>query len=77
MQAGLLKKIYIFDEVFLKYVQFRTLHHRFFTNDLLKKCNLIDSDSCSCCKTEIDSNFHMLIKSTVVDVLWNDLTGLP
>ena len=60
----------LFDDVYLKYIQFRTLHYRFYTNDMLKNINIKDSDICDFCKEESDSNFHMLIDCKIVQSLW-------
>ena len=56
----------LFDDVYLKYIQFRTLHYRFYTNDMLKNINIKDSDICDFCKEESDSNFHMLIEKKIL-----------
>ena len=58
------------DDIYLRYVQFRTLHYRFFTNDILEKLKLKDSNFCSMCKTEKDSNIHMLIECPCTHSLW-------
>ena len=58
-----------FDDVYLKYMQFRTLHYSFFTNDMLKKFNIKDSDICDFCKEERGSNFH-LIDCKIIQSLW-------
>ena len=62
----------LFDNVYLKYIQFRTLHYRFYTNDMFKKFNIKDTDICDFCKEEIDSNFHMLIDCNIIRSLWQD-----
>ena len=62
----------LFDDVYLKCIQFRTLHYRFYTNDMLKKFNIKDTDICDFCNEEIDSNFHMLIDCNIIRSLWQD-----
>ena len=37
------------DDTYLRYTHFRTLHYRYFTNDLLAKCKIISDDTCSLC----------------------------
>ena len=61
---------YIVDDIYLKYIQFRTLHYRYFTNDILVKIGIKDNSVCSMCKSEIDSNFHMLIDCPKTTNLW-------
>ena len=51
----------LIDDIYLEYIQFRTLHYRFFTNDLLLKIKIKDTDLCSICNSEKDSNCHMLV----------------
>ena len=64
----------LFDDVYLKYIQFRTLHYRFFTNDMPKKCNIKQSDTCDFCKEESDSNLHMLISCNIIKALWQEVS---
>ena len=63
----------LFDDVFLRYIQFRTLHHRFFTNDMLIKCNIKQSDVCDFCNEESDSNLHMIISCNIIQALWQEV----
>ena len=65
----------LFDNVYLKYIQFRTLYHRFFTNDMLKKCNVKSSHVCDFCKDESDSNFNMLIGCKTIQALWLEINN--
>ena len=44
-------KIHLFDDIYLKYTNFRTLHNIFFTNDLLRKCKVVDTNMLSLCST--------------------------
>ena len=60
------------DDIYLRYIQFRTLHYRFFTNDILEKIKLKDSNICSMCKVSKDSNFHMLIECQCAQSLWTE-----
>ena len=47
------------DDIYLKYIQFRTLHYRYFTNNILAKIGIMDNNICSMCKVGIDCNYHM------------------
>ena len=31
---------FVVDDIYLRYIQFRTLHYRFFTNDILEKIGI-------------------------------------
>ena len=64
----------LIDDIYLKYIQFRTLHYRFYTNDLLK-CRIATTDVCSQCKTVKDSNSHMLLYCTLSCNLWDHVEG--
>ena len=59
------------DDIYLKYTQFRTLHYRFFTNDVLVKCRIKDNETYSICDIDNDRNFHMLIDCIRVRDLWS------
>ena len=48
------------------------MFYRFYTNDMLKKFNIKDTDICDFCNEEIDSNFHMLIDCNIIRSLWQD-----
>ena len=63
----------LIDDIYLKYIHFRTLHYRFFTNDVLVKCKILSDDTCSICKLEKDSNYHMLIDCVKVRELWTEV----
>ena len=64
---------FVVDDIYLRYIQFRTLHYRFFTNDILEKIGIKNNSLCSMCKTEQDSNFHMLIDCLHTAKLWLDV----
>ena len=55
---------------YLKYIQFRTLHHRFYTNDLLFNTGIKKSNLCSFCIEHIDSISHMLLSCVNSIDLW-------
>ena len=59
------------DDTYLRYTHFRTLHYRYFTNDLLFKCKIISDDTCSLCLNYKDSNYHMLIDCRYTRNLWS------
>ena len=67
------KKILIIDDTYLRYIQFRTLHRRFYTNNVLHKIGITDSDICGLCKKEKDSNEHMLIQCEVSNEIWTQV----
>ena len=59
-----------YKDTYLKYIQFRTLHHRFYTNEKLYKMGIKRSDKCSFCLESIDSVEHMLIQCPIIRNLW-------
>ena len=61
------------DDTYAKYIQFRTLHQRFFTNDRLHKIGIKDNSLCSMCKAEPDSNPHMILKCQKSKKLWTEV----
>ena len=63
-------KISMFDDIYLRYIQFRTLHRRFYTNNILFKMRIKDSPLCNFCNEHDDSNEHMLIECDNVKSLW-------
>ena len=67
------KKISTIDDTYLRYIQFRTLHRRFYTNNILQKIGIKDSELCSLCKTEKYSNEHMLILCEVSNLIWTQV----
>ena len=66
-------KIQMVDDVYLRYIQFRTLHRRFYTNDKLFKMKIKESSLCDMCKIDEDSVEHMLIKCSKSRILWRDV----
>ena len=63
-------RINMFGDIYLRYMQFRTLHRRFFTNNILYNMRIKDSPLCDFCRKEEDSNEHMLIEYDKVRALW-------
>ena len=64
-----------YKDTYLKYIRFRTLHHRFYTNDLLHKMGIKHSNLCTFCAEQQDSVSHMLLfcsKSKSID-LWRSV----
>ena len=59
--------------IYLRYIQFRTLHRRFFTNNILHKMRIKDSPLCNFCAQKEDSNEHMLIECETVQTLWHQI----
>ena len=66
-------KINMFDDIYLRYIQFRTLHRRFFTNNISFKMRIKDSPLCNFCLESEDSNEHMLIECAKVKTLWTEV----
>ena len=66
-------RIKMFDDVYLRYIQFRTLHRRFFTNNILFKMNQKASILCDFCKSEDDSNEHMHLYCELVKQIWREV----
>ena len=66
-------KINLVDDIYLRYIQFRTLHKRFFTNDILYKMKIKDSSLCKMCNDEVDSTEHMLITCSKTQQLWREV----
>ena len=62
-----------FDDVYLRYIQFRTLHRRFFTNNILFKMKQKASILCDFCKDETDSNEHMFLNCVTIRQLWREV----
>ena len=60
-------------DTYLKYIQFRTLHHRFYTNELLFKMGIKNSNLCSLCLREVDSVSHMLLSCKTSRDLWSEV----
>ena len=66
-------RISMFDDIYLRYIQFRTLHRRFYTNNILFKMRIKDSPLCNFCNEYEDSNEHMLIECNMVKALWQEV----
>ena len=63
----------LIDDSYAKYIQFRTLHQCFFTNDRLFKIGIKNNNLCSMCQTEPDSNSHMLLHCDKSKKIWSDI----
>ena len=63
----------IYKDTYLKYVQFRTLHHRFFTNEKLFKMGIKKSNLCCFCQTHVDSIEHMFLQCEISLELWESV----
>ena len=66
-------KINLVDDINLRYIQFRTLHRRFYTNNILFKMKIKPSPICEMCNTDEDSNEHMFINCTVAQEIWREV----
>ena len=62
-----------YKNTYLQYIQFRTLHKRFFTNEKLFKMGIKNSPMCALCNIEEDSVEHILIECTVLIELWKEV----
>ena len=62
-----------YKDTYLKYIQFCTLHHRFYKNEKLFKMGINNSDKCSFCQSTIDSVDHMLIQCRISRDLWDSV----
>ena len=62
-----------YKDTYLKYIQFRTLHHRVYTKELLCKMGINNSNLCSFGLKEIDSVEHMLLLCEVSIELWQEV----
>ena len=58
---------------YLIYIYFLMLHCRFYTDDVLVRCNLSDSDICRFCKFENNRNVHMQLECIHVCELWDQV----
>ena len=65
-----------YSDTYLKYIQFRTIHKRFYTNDKLFKMGIKKSPNCSLCSIEVDSVEHMLFDCPVSRDLWLSVQNL-
>ena len=52
----------LYKDTYLKYIQFRTLHHRFYTNEKLFKMGIKKSSLCGFCNESSDSIEHMFLE---------------
>ena len=66
-------RINMFDDVYFRYIQFRTLHRRFFTNNILFKMKQKTSTLCDFCQKEEDSNEHMFLQCEIVKGIWREV----
>ena len=62
-----------YNDTYLRYIQFRTLHYRFFTNDRLFKMGIKKSNLCGMCQREVDSVDHMLLFCEESQHLWTEV----
>ena len=62
-----------YQDKYLKYIQFRTLHILFYTNDNLFKMGIKESNICSICEENEDSVNHMLLDCPITSQLWSSI----
>ena len=60
------------DYIYLRYIQYRTLHRRFYTYNILCKIGIKDTEQCNLCKNGRDSSDHMLINCNISKLLWKN-----
>ena len=63
----------LYKDTYLKYIQFRTLHHRFYTNEKLFKMGLKKSGLCGFCNETSDSIEHMFLECQYSQELWGNI----
>ena len=63
----------IYKDTYLKYIQFRTLHHRFYTNEKLFKMGIKKSNLCCFCQIHVDSLEHMFLQCDISLELWESV----
>ena len=61
------------DDIYLRYIQFRTLHRRFYTDNILHKMKIKPSPVCGHCREVEDSNEHMLVSCSESQKLWREV----
>ena len=59
-------------DIYLRYIQYRTLHRRIYTNNVLCKIGIKDTNICNICKTDVDSNEYMLLFCEESNSLWQN-----
>ena len=67
------KHYIIYKDTYLKYIQFRTLHHRFFTNERLFKMGIKKSNLCGFFNDHVDSIEHMFLQCEISLELWGSI----
>ena len=63
----------VYKDTYLNYIQFRTLHHRFYTNDKLFVMGIKQSKMCGMCNVVEDSIEHMFLYCIHSVKLWSDV----
>ena len=63
-------------DTYLKYIQFRTLHKRFYTSEKLFKIGTKNSDVCGMCHKEVDSVEYMILYCDCTNNLGNSIESL-
>ena len=63
----------VYKDTYLNYIQFRTLHHRFYTNDKLFLMGIKQSKICGMCNLFEDSIEHMFLDCIHSVKLWSDV----
>ena len=59
--------------IYSRYVQFKILHNRLNTRQLLCKINILSTHECLYCKNQIDSTVHALLECPVKANLWGQV----
>ena len=61
------------ENAYQKYLQFKLLHTRTATNDILNKMEIIELNKCLLCETVKDDIKHAFLECSKVEKLWQDI----
>ena len=61
------------ENAYQKYLQFKLLHTRTATNNILNKMEIRESNKCLLCDTEKEDIKHAFLECSKVDKLWQDI----
>ena len=63
------------DDIYLGYIQFRTLYRHFCMNNILFTIGIKGTPLCNFCLEQDDSNEHMYLEYPISFELWNCMEG--
>ena len=58
----------------IQWLQYRTLHRLLPVKAYLKKAKLVDNDTCTFCKSEVETIEHIFTSCPTVLAIWNSLS---